>query len=220
MSKQFIYLASFLFMIAAVLAVSAQENTATMNNTTMNNTTSLNNTTLNASLSQTFNATANETVTVVSNENVIEAPILPPETANETAPIETVPAENETAPVASEIIPFQNETVMELNETTPTEIEVTDAHNETAPAQDITVPENVTLVAEPVSTAGLIPVSQPGVMQIGSSQRTAFAIGGVGRTPLLFPIDSKALSQDAYKVGLPAETIMDLSALPFFVNKM
>jgi hypothetical protein len=83
------------------------------------------------------------------------------------------------------------------------------------------MPENVTVVVEPVSTASPMPAAlQPGVMQIGSPQRTAFAIGGIGRTPSLFPIDSKALSQDAYKVGLPAETIMDLSALPFFVNKM
>ena len=49
MSKQFIYFASVLFlMIAAILAVSAQENTTALNNTTMNNTTLLNNTTLNA----------------------------------------------------------------------------------------------------------------------------------------------------------------------------
>ena len=80
--------------------------------------------------------------------------------------------------------------------------------------------ENVTVVAEPI-TASPIPVAlQPGAMQIGSPQRTTFTIGGIERTPSLFPIDSKALAQDAYKVGLPAETIMDLSALPFFVNKM
>ena len=160
----------------------------------MNNTTLLNNTTLNAS--------------------VIEVPILPTETANETALNEIVSAENESAPAASEIIPAQNETA-------PTQIEVIAAQNETAPAQDATVSENVTVVAEPVSTISPIPVAlQPGAMQIGSPQRTTFTIGGIGRTPSLFPIDSKALAQDAYKVGLPAETIMDLSALPFFVNKM
>jgi cytoskeletal protein RodZ len=194
MSKQFIQFASVLFMLAALLAVSAQENTTALNNATMNNTTLLNNTTLNAS--------------------VIEVPILPTETANETALNETVSAENESAPAASEIIPVQNETA-------PSQIEVIATQNETAPAQNTTQSENVTVVAEPVSTASLMPaISQPGVMQIGSPQKTAFAIGGIGRTPSLFPIDSKALSQDAYKIGLPAETIMDLSALPFFVNKM
>jgi len=201
MSKRFIQLASVLFMLAALLAVSAQENTTALNNATMNNTTLLNNTTLNAS--------------------VIEVPILPTETANETALDEIVSAENESAPAASEIIPAQNETVPVQNETAPTQIEVIAAQNETAPAQDATVSENVTVVAEPVSTISPIPLAlQPGAMQIGSPQRTTFTIGGIGRTPSLFPIDSKALAQDAYKVGLPAETIMDLSALPFFVNKM
>jgi hypothetical protein len=57
-------------------------------------------------------------------------------------------------------------------------------------------------------------------MQIGSSQRTVYAIGGIGRTPNQFSIDGKALAQGAYEVGLPAKTIMDLSALPFFVNKI
>ena len=193
MSKQFIQFASVLFMLAALLAVSAQENTTALNNATMNNTTLLNNTTLNAS--------------------VIEVPILPTETANETALNETVSAENESAPAASEIIPVQNETA-------PSQIEVIATQNETAPAQNTTQSENVTAVAEPI-TASPIPVAlQPGAMQIGSPQRTTFTIGGIGRTPSLFPIDSKALAQDAYKVGLPAETIMDLSALPFFVNKM
>jgi hypothetical protein len=182
MSKQFIQFASVLFMLAALLAVSAQENTTALNNATMNNTTLLNNTTLNAS--------------------VIEVPILPIETANE-------------------IIPAQNETVPVQNEPAPTQIEEIASQNETAPAQDTTQSENITAVAEPVSTISPIPLAlQPGAMQIGSPQRTTFTIGGIGRTPSLFPIDSKALAQDAYKVGLPAETIMDLSALPFFVNKI
>ncbi|MCK9440591.1 MAG: hypothetical protein M0Q13_04115 [Methanothrix sp.] len=187
MSKRSIQFAGVLFMLAAILAVSAQENTTTLNNATVNNTTLLNNTT--------FNATTSEPVSVPANETVIEAPILPTETANETAP--TVSAENESAPTASEIIPAQNET---------------------APAQNITLSENVTAFAEPVSS---IPaVLQPGAMQIESPQRTVFAIGGSGRSPSLFPIDGNALAQGAYEVGLPAKTIMDLSALPFFVNKI
>jgi hypothetical protein len=200
MSKQFIQFASVLFVLAALLAVSAQENTTALNNATMNNTTLLNNTTLNAS--------------------VIEVPILPIETANETALNEIVSAENESAPAASEILPAQNETVPVQNETAPSQIEVIAAQNETAPAQDATVSENVTVVAEPITVSPIPVALQPGAMQIGSPQRTTFTIGGSERTPSLFPIDSKALAQDAYKVGLPAETIMDLSALPFFVNKM
>jgi len=221
MSKQFIQFASVLFMLAALLAVSAEENTTALNNATLNNTT------LNAS--------------------VIEAPILPTETANETAQNETVPAENEAVPAASVIIPVQNKTVPVQNETPPAQIELIATQNETAPAQNITLSENVTAVAEPITTAGMNnttllnntilnasldktvdtttsePVSvasQPGAMQIGSPQRDVFVIGGGEGTQSLFPIDSKALTQGAYEVGLPAKTIMDLSALPFFVNKI
>lgn len=69
MSKQLIQSAGVLFMLATLLAVSAQESTTTSNNATMNNTALLNNTTLNASLNETFNATtSNETVVVVQNE--------------------------------------------------------------------------------------------------------------------------------------------------------
>ena len=195
MSKRSIQFASVLFMLAAILAVSAQENTTALNNASMNNTTLLNNTTL------------------------IEAPVLPTETANETAPIETasnetalnetVSAENEPAP-ASEIIPAQNETPI-------APIEVVAPQNETAPAPETTPSENATAAVE---TIPAIPVLQPGGMQIGSPQRTTFAIGGSGRTPSLFSINGNSLAQGAYEIGLPAETIMDLSALPFFVNKM
>ncbi|MDD4162207.1 MAG: hypothetical protein PHW87_06975 [Methanothrix sp.] len=192
MRKQFIYFTSVLFILAAVLAVSAQDNMTAMNNTTMNNTTLLNNTTLNASL----------------NETAIEAPTLPTVAANETALIESVPA-------TSEIIPVQNETVAVQNETAPAQ----NVTAPTAPAQNVTAPENVTAVAEPVSTASPT-ASQPGITQIGSPQRAVYAIGGSEMTPSLFPINDKALPQAAYEVGLPAKTIMDLSALPFFVNKI
>jgi hypothetical protein len=195
MSKRSIQFAGVLFMLAAILAVSAQENTTALNNASMNNTTLLNNTTL------------------------IEAPVLPTETANETAPIETasnetalnetVSAENTPAP-ASEVIPAQNETPL-------APIEVVAPQNETAPAPETTPSENATAAVETISA---IPALQPGGMQIGSPQRTTFAIGGTGRTPNQFTINGNSLAQGAYEIGLPAETIMDLSALPFFVNKM
>ncbi|MFZ2471552.1 MAG: hypothetical protein WAW52_06375 [Methanothrix sp.] len=195
-------------MLAAILAVSAQENTTALNNATVNNTTLLNNTTL--------NATTSEPVSVPANETVIEAPTLPTETTNETEP--AVSAENESVPAVGDIIPVQNETVPAQNETAPTQIEATAAQNETAPAQNATQTENVTAFAEPVSS---IPAAlQPGSTQIGSPQRTVFAISGSGSTPSSFSIDGKSLAQGAYKVGLPAKTIMDLSALPFFVNKI
>ena len=124
MSKQFIQFAGVLFMLAAIFAVSAQENTTALNNATMNNTTLLNNTTLNAS--------------------VIAAPILPTETANETV----------------------QRCKMRL-------------HRKVIP-QNVTVPENATVATQPLSTAA---VSQPEVTQVGSPQKTVFAVGGGESTP-------------------------------------
>lgn len=192
MSKRSIQFASVLFVLAAILAVSAQESTTALNNASMNNTTLLNNTTL--------NATTSEPIIAAANESVTEAPALSTEMANETAPIET--ALNETA--STEIMPAPAS-------------EVVPAQNETAPAPEATPSENVTAVVE---TLPAIPVLEPSGMQIGSPQRTTFAIGGTGRTPNLFSINGNSLAQGAYEIGLPAETIMDLSALPFFVNKI
>ncbi len=73
MSKQFIYFAGVLFlMTAAILAVTAQENTSALNNTTMNIT--MNNTTLNVSLNQTQNASVVLPINATANETLIVAP--------------------------------------------------------------------------------------------------------------------------------------------------
>jgi len=205
MSKQYIYSASILIMLAALLAVSAQEDTASLSDAAMNNTTLLNNTTLNASL----------------NETVIETPIAPAEIVNEMAPIETVSEANESSPAASEIIPVQNETAAVQNETVPVLAEEIAPQDVIIPLQNDTVSDNVTLVAEPVTIASpMQEASQTGVIPIGSPQRNVFAIGGSQKSPNLFSIDGKALAQGAFEVGLPAKTIMDLSALPFFTNKI
>jgi hypothetical protein len=181
MSKRSIQFAGVLFVLAAILAVSAQESTTALNNASMNNTTLLNNTT--------FNATTSEPIIAAANESVTEAPVLPTEIVNETA----------------------------LNETPVAPIEVVAPQNETAPATKVTPSENATAAVE---TLPVIPALQSSGMQIGSPQRTTFAIGGTGRTPNLFSINGNSLAQGAYEIGLPAETIMDLSALPFFVNKV
>jgi len=175
MIKRSIQFAGVLFMLTAILAVSAQENTTALNNASMNNTTLLSNTTQ--------NATTIEPIIAAANESVIEA---------------------------SEIIPAQNETPI-------APIEVVAPQNETAPAPEATPSENATAAVE---TLPVIPALQSSGMQIGSPQKNTFAIGGTARTPNLFSINGKALAQGAYEIGLPAETIMDLSALPFFVNKI
>ncbi len=201
MSKRSIQFAGVLFVLAAILAVSAQESTTALNNASMNNTTLLNNTT--------FNATTSEPIIAAANESVTEAPVLSTEMVNETALNETASTEIMPA-LASEAIPAQNETPI-------VPIEVIAPQNETAPATKATPSENATAAVE---TLPVTPALQSSGMQIGSPQRTTFAIGGTGRTPNLFSINGNSLAQGAYEIGLPAETIMDLSALPFFVNKI
>ena len=101
-----------------------------------------------------------------------------------------------------------------LNETLPVQ-------NETAPASNETAPENVLLATEPVSVSSQS--SAPlaiGSIQTGSSQKSVFAVSRLAGSPATFSIESQPLHKEAYEVGLPAETIMDLSALPFYVNKI
>jgi hypothetical protein len=176
-------------MTAAVLAVTAQENTSSLNST------ALNNTTLNDSLNQTQNTTAIELVNATSNETLIGAPQAnlnetSNETLNQTEMNETVPAETEIAPVQNETVPVMNET----NETIPVETENAPAQNvtipvqnETAAAQNIAMPENATLKAEPANGTRAITIgSQPKIAQLGStSTDTVFVIGGGLKTPQL-----------------------------------
>jgi len=93
--------------------------------------------------------------------------------------------------------------------------------NETAPASNETASENVLLATEPVSVSSQS--SAPlaiGSIQMGSSQNSVFAVSRLASSPATFSIENQPLHKEAYEVGLPAETIMDLSALPFYVNKI
>lgn len=212
MSKSSIQFAGILFLLAAILAVSGQETTMASGNASLNNTTLLNSTTENATISEPAISAANESST--------EAPALPVATGNETALNETAlndTATNET--VAAESVPVaEPEAAPAENDTAfaPTEAAAPENETETAPAQEAAPSENATPAIE---TVPVIPVAQPGGTMIGSEQRTTFAVSGIGRSPNQFSIDGKSLSQGAYAVGLPARTIMDLSALPFFINK-
>jgi hypothetical protein len=214
MSKNSIQFAGILFLLAAILAVSGQETTMASGNASLNNITLLNNTT--------ENATTSEPAIAAENESATEAPALPAAIGNETALNET--AINETATnetVAAESVPVAApEATPAENETTVAPIETAAPQNETettsAPAQEAAPSENATPTIE---TVPVIPVAQPDGTMIGSVERTTFAVSGIGRSPNQFSIDGKSLSQGAYAVGLPAKTIMDLSALPFFINK-
>jgi hypothetical protein len=214
MSKSSIQFAGILFLLTAILAVSGQETTMASGNASLNNTTLLNNTTQ--------NATTSEPAIAAANESATESPELPAATGNETALNETAIndtatneiAATESVPVAvPEAAPAENETTV-----APTEAAAPENETETAPApaQEAIPSENATPAIESIPA---IPVVQPGGMMVGSAERTTFAVSGIGRSPNQFSIDGKSLSQGAYAVGLPAKTIMDLSSLPFFINK-
>ncbi len=214
MSKSSIQFAGILFLLTAILAVSGQETITAPINASLNNTTLLNNTTQ--------NATTSEPAIAATNESEIVVPAAPAATGNGTALNET--AMNETATnetTAAESVPVAvPEAAPAENETTVAPTEAAAPQNETetasAPSQEAAASENATPTIEAVPA---IPVVQPGGMMIGSVERTTFAVSGIGRAPNQFSIDGKALSQGAYAVGLPAKTIMDLSSLPFFINK-
>jgi hypothetical protein len=186
-----------MFMAAAVLAVSAQEasplDTVAMNNTTEN---------------LTANATANATIN---------------ETVNATAPAAEIEAALAASPAASEPAPAQQEAVPEesaaapQNATTPESVaaleDVTAAQTQNEPA--------VAAVGQqqPSAVQSVSASSESGTMQIGSAQRSVYNIGGTQTTPSAFTATSNNLPQNAYQVGLPAESIQDLTNMPFFITK-
>lgn len=195
MNNQIIYFTCALFAMAAITAVTAQDNSTILDNSTMNNVSLLNNTTLNASVNETVTTPFAETESAAANETVM-------------------PSGNETLPVQNETAPALNDTAPALNETLPVQ-------NETAPASNETAPENALQASESVSVSGQS--SAPlaiGSIQTGSSQKSVFAVSRLASSPATFSIENQPLHKEAYEVGLPAETIMDLSALPFYVNKI
>lgn len=143
--------------------------------------------------------TAQDNSTILDNSTMNNVSLLNNTTLNASMN-ETLPASNETAPALNETLPVQNET---------------------APASNETASENILLATEPVSVSSQS--SAPlaiGSIQMGSSQNSVFAVSRLASSPVTFSIENQPLHKEAYEVGLPAETIMDLSALPFYVNKI
>jgi hypothetical protein len=154
-----------------------------------------------------------ETITASINASLNNTTLLNNTTQNATTSEPAIAAENESAIQApAALAETANETA--LNDTVTNETAATESLPVVAP--EATPSENATPAIEAVPA---IPLVQPGGMMIGSVQKTTFAVSSIGRAPNQFSIDGKALAQDAYEVGLPAKTIMDLSALPFFINK-
>lgn len=183
MSKQSVPFACVMFMMALVMAVSAQEIPAIINDTALNGAALLNNTTLNAT----------------SNVTAI-APL-----------VEAIPGGNETlTSAANETQPVANEVVANLNESLS-------AENETVPAENME-PKGAAPAASLGGSSSLIALD--GANQIASPKKPVVAVGGAASTPNLFSIGRKYLPDEAYNVGLPAETIMDLSSMPFYLNEI
>lgn len=142
---------------------------------------------------------AQDNSTILDNSTMNNTSLLNNTTLNASIN-ETAPASNDTAPALNETLPVQNET---------------------APASNDTASENVLLATEPISVSSQSSVPLAiGSIQTGSSQNSVFAVSRLASSPATFSIENQPLHKEAYEVGLPAETIMDLSALPFYINKI
>lgn len=179
-----------LLFMMAASVAASAQEIPAINESVVNGAVSLNNTTMNA----TSNATLNDTA--------IAPPLEATLAANETMP----PAANETQPAEDGVASDLNESLS--------------AENETASAENLAMQE---IAAPAASLGGSDAVASVralgGANRIASSQ-SAFAIGGGASTPNLFSIGGRYMLKEAYDAGLPAETIMDLSTMPFYINKI
>lgn len=146
------------------------------------------------------NTTSNITSNATLNESIIE-PIVPATIAETNVSL--------ASPLnASPIVADQVDTIP--------------AENETVPAENLTSSESIAAPIPVVENAG----ANPGVLALGGSNliskpaKSVYAIGSTTGTPGTFSIGKDYLPDQAYNAGMSAETIMDLSALPFYANHM
>ena len=132
--------------------------------------------------------------------------------------------ESTVAPLVPATIAESSETLASPMDASPSLADLDEsmpAENETVPAENLTSIESSAPIA--VSEAA---VAEPGVMALGGSslitkpEKPIYAIGAAAGTPGIFPIGKVYLPDQAYNAGMSAETIMDLSALPFYINHM
>ena len=132
--------------------------------------------------------------------------------------------ESTLAPLVPATIAESSETLASPMDASPSladQDESMPAENETVPAENLTSIESSAPIA--VSEAA---VAEPGVMALGGSslitkpEKPIYAIGAASGKPGIFPIGKVYLPDQAYNAGMSAETIMDLSALPFYINHM
>lgn len=146
------------------------------------------------------NTTSNITSNATLNESIIE-PIVPA-TITETNVSLASPLN------ASPVVADQVDTIS--------------AENETVPAENLTSSESIAAPIPVTENAAAI----PGVLALGGSNliskpaKSVYAIGSTVGVPGTFSIGKDYLPDQAYNAGMSAETIMDLSALPFYANHM
>jgi len=93
------------------------------------------------------------------------------------------------------------------------------AENETAPAETLTSEESTAPMAvSNDAETEVFPLG--GANLITKPERSVYAIGTASSTSGIFSIGKEYLPDQAYNAGMSAETIMDLSALPFYANHM
>jgi hypothetical protein len=119
--------------------------------------------------------------------------------------------------------------IVETNETLPSPVnasqEVADMDN-TMPAENETAPAETMISAESTAPMAVSNDAETEVLALGGSnlvtkpERSVYAIGTASSTPGVFSIGKEYLPDQAYNAGMSAETIMDLSALPFYANYM
>jgi hypothetical protein len=148
----------------------------------------------------TSNTTSNITSNATLNESIIE-PVVPA----------TIAETNESlaSPLnASPIVADQVDTMPDENETVPAE-NLTSSESIASP---IPVAENAAAIPGVLALGGTNLISKPA--------KSVYAIGSAAGTPGTFSIGKDYLPEQAYNAGMSAETIMDLSALPFYANHM
>ena len=130
--------------------------------------------------------------------------------------------ESEIEPLVPALIVETNETLLSPVNESP-DVADTDnilpAENETALAETLTS-------AESTAPLAISDDAETNVLALGGSnlitkpERSVYAISAASRTSGVFSIGKEYLPDQAYNAGMSAETIMDLSALPFYANYM
>jgi hypothetical protein len=130
--------------------------------------------------------------------------------------------ESEMEPLVPALIVETNETLLSPVNASP---DVADMDN-TVPVENETAPAETLTSAERTAPLAVSKDAETEVLALGGSnlitkpERSVYAIGTPAGTSGVFSIGKEYLPDQAYDAGMSAETIMDLSALPFYINHM